>query len=140
MEVSAAIISNGTEVLCFQKGQSKHDYLSERFEFPGGKLELSESPGDALVREIEEELNYNVPRGSMHFFRDIHYDYEDFSVNIHYFIIFDSDPYFTLNEHKSALWHSIDGLDELNWASADLEIVKCLQSDPLAIQFPEALN
>lgn len=140
MEVSAAIISNGSEVLCFQKGQSKHDYLSDRFEFPGGKLESSESPDVALIRELGEELNYKISRESVHFFRDIHYDYADFSVDLHYYLIFDSDPKYTLNEHKAALWHSIDNLDELNWAGADLEIVKHLLSNPSAINFPEASN
>lgn len=140
MEVSAAIISNGSEVLCFQKGQSKHDYLSQRFEFPGGKLEPSELPEDALVRELREELSYEVPRDSMRFFKDIHYDYEDFSVDLHYFFIFDSNPNYILSEHVAVLWHPVTDLDELNWAGADLEIVKCLQSNPSVIRPLEALN
>ena len=118
MEVSAAIITNGSEVLCFQKGKAKHDYLTNRFEFPGGKLEPSESPEQALARELKEELNYDVSGKHLTFYKDIDYDYSDFSVKLHYFIIHDPNPIFVLKEHIDAQWHSIDNLEELNWAGA----------------------
>lgn len=134
MEVSAAIITNGSEVLCFQRGKAKHDYLTNRFEFPGGKLEPSESPEQALARELKEELNYDVSGKHLTFYKDIDYDYSDFSVKLHYFIIHDPNPIFVLKEHIDAQWHSIDNLEELNWAGADLELVKALVSEPLVLQ------
>lgn len=133
MEVSAAIITNGSEVLCFQKGQNKHEYLSNRFEFPGGKLEPSESPEEALVRELKEELDYDASTHPLMFFRDIDYDYEDFSVKLHYFIIHDPNPTLELREHIDAQWHALDDLDGLNWAGADLELVTILKTEPPAL-------
>lgn len=129
MEVSAAIITNGSEILCFQKGWNKHEYLSNRFEFPGGKLEPSESPEEALIRELKEELDYDATSRTLTFYRDIDYDYSDFSVKLHYFIIHDLDPILKLKEHIDAQWHSLDDLEGLNWAGADLELVKDLRSE-----------
>jgi 8-oxo-dGTP diphosphatase len=58
--VSAAIILVNDEILCFQRGPSKFDYVSHKYEFPGGKIEEGESPEKALVREIKEELNLEI--------------------------------------------------------------------------------
>ena len=129
MEVSAAIITNGSEILCFQKGWNKHEYLSNRFEFPGGKLEPSESPEEALIRELKEELDYDATSRTLTFYRDIDYDYSDFSVKLHYFIIHDPDPILKLKEHIDARWRSLDDIEDLNWAGADLELVKVLRSE-----------
>ena len=48
--------------------------------------------------------------------------------------IHDPNPIFVLKEHIDAQWHSIDNLEELNWAGADLELVKALVSEPLVLQ------
>ena len=129
MEVSAAIITNGSDVLCFQKGLSKYEYLSNRFEFPGGKLEPSESPQEALIRELKEELDYDVSSHTLTFFKIIDYDYGDFTMKLHYFVIHDPSPVLNLKEHIDAQWYSLDNLENLNWVGADLELVKALKFD-----------
>ena len=60
VEVVAAVIWNGDEILCVQRGESKLNYISKKWEFPGGKLEQGESESEALLREIKEELNVDV--------------------------------------------------------------------------------
>ena len=129
MEVSAAIITDGTKVLCFKKGASKHNYLSDHYEFPGGKLESGESPDLALVRELAEELDYAVKLDLLKYYDDVDYDYKDFTVKLHYFIIRDSHPKYELKEHKEAIWVDIDDLNKLEWVGADLVIVKQLMND-----------
>ena len=52
LEVSAAIIFIDKKILCFQRGKNKYDYVSYKFEFPGGKLSPNENPETALKREI----------------------------------------------------------------------------------------
>ena len=127
MEVSAAIITDGKKVLCFRKGDSNHTYLAHRFEFPGGKLEPGETPEQALIRELGEELRYHTTLDRLEFFEDIKYDYSDFSVKLHYFVIRDTNPTFVLTEHTEAKWVSIDSLLDFEWAGADLKLVKILQ-------------
>lgn len=129
MEVSAAIIMDGTKVLCFKKGVSKHDYLSGHYEFPGGKLEPGEMPTLALVRELAEELNYVVDIDSLEHYNDVDFDYEDFTVKLHYFVIRDSCPVYELREHKEAIWVSVEDLNKLEWVGADYVIVKQLMND-----------
>lgn len=127
LEVSAAIITNGTEVLCFQKGLSKRSYLSYRFEFPGGKLEANESPEEALIRELKEELDFDASILKTRPFKDLEHDYADFTVLIHYIIVFCKNPKYILKEHISAVWKPLSELSELNWADADLEAVRLLE-------------
>lgn len=125
MDVSAAIITDGKRILCFRKGNTEYDYLSDHFEFPGGKLESGETPEQALARELKEELGYSVPN-EIELFDVVDYEYNDFSVKLHCFIIRDADPRYQLTEHTDALWLPVEDLADLNWAGADAIVVERL--------------
>ena len=60
IEVAAAIIIFQNKILCFQRGLAKYDYVSYKYEFPGGKLNQNEDPITALKREINEELKIEI--------------------------------------------------------------------------------
>ena len=60
VNVSAANIINKDKILCVQRGKNKLDYISNKFEFPGGKIEAGELPTETVVREILEELNMSI--------------------------------------------------------------------------------
>ena len=60
IEVVAAIIELDKKLLAFQRGSSKHSYVSNKFEFPGGKVEPGETLEGAVVREVFEEVGVNV--------------------------------------------------------------------------------
>ena len=53
IEVVAAIIIKDEKILAVQKGQAKFDYVSYKWEFPGGKVEASESLEQAIQRECD---------------------------------------------------------------------------------------
>ena len=59
IEVVAAIIEHQDKILCVQRAQNKLDYISKKFEFPGGKIEKGEANKEALKRELIEELCIN---------------------------------------------------------------------------------
>jgi hypothetical protein len=56
LEVVAGVIFHEGKVLCMQRAKSKYEYVSLKFEFPGGKIESAENPVDALKRELLEEI------------------------------------------------------------------------------------
>ena len=75
VEVAAAIIKFDNKFLCLQRGQSQYDYVSFKYEFPGGKLEEDESEKDCLIREIKEELDIDIIVNSFFMRNEIVYHY-----------------------------------------------------------------
>lgn len=129
LEVSAAVITDGSKVLCFQKGKSNRDYLSYKFEFPGGKLEQGETPEAALIRELSEELSMHISENQIRRYADLIHDYGDFSVLVHYLFVFCNSPHYSLKEHVSAKWMPVNEMSGLDWVDADMEIAKRLEAE-----------
>ena len=84
IEVSAAIIFLNKKILCFQRGKNKYDYVSYKYEFPGGKINKHEDPAEALKREIREELEIEIK--IIKKFKTIFHKYPDFEIKMHSFI------------------------------------------------------
>lgn len=122
IEVVAAIILNGDKILCVQRGLHKYEYISNKFEFPGGKIIPGESKEAALKREIQEELRINIDIEQE--FMTIYHEYPDFKLTMHSFICKSNDVSFTLTEHINYYWLSKHELYLLDWAAADIPIVE----------------
>ena len=110
--------------LCVQRGEGKYDYISLKYEFPGGKIEPGESLNQALEREIKEELQYDIY--VREFFLTVEDQYPDFQLKMHSYLCSAVDTNFTLTEHINYQWLKINQLDELDWAAADIPIVEKL--------------
>ena len=83
IEVVAAIIVRNGQVFATQRGYGD---WKDWWEFPGGKMEPGESPQEALVREIREELDAEIEVG--HLLETVEWDYPDFHLTMHCFIRF----------------------------------------------------
>lgn len=125
IEVVAAIIYFGNEILCVQRPKNKLMYISEKFEFPGGKIESEESKKEALKRELIEELNF-IPTKIDDLFLTVVHEYPDFELTMHSFKCYSDTKNIQLNEHISSEWLTIKNLNKLDWAEADIPIVNRL--------------
>ena len=125
VNVSAAAIVQDNKVLATRRGYGAY---KDWWEFPGGKLEDGESPEDALIREILEELNVEIIVGKL--LRTVEYDYPGFHLIMHCFLCSISSGVLTLNEHEDARWLSVSELGSVAWLPADLllleDLKKCL--------------
>ena len=124
MLVVAAAIFRENRVLCVQRSKHTKEYKSLKWEFPGGKVEVGESREEALVREIREELSVDIEVSE--FLMTIEHTYPDFHLTMHVFKCVLDQGEITLNEHVALKWLSVDELDQLDWAAADVPVVKSL--------------
>jgi 8-oxo-dGTP diphosphatase len=122
--VSAAIIVENKKILCVQRNKGKYDYISYKYEFPGGKLEEGENEEDALKREISEELNLEIDVAEN--FLVVTHEYLDFDLTMHSYLCKANTEKLVLKEHIDAKWLYKKELIELDWAAADLPIVSKL--------------
>lgn len=125
-EVVAAIIINNNEILCMQRNKSKFNYTSYKYEFPGGKIEKGESHIEALKREIQEEMLLDINVTENDFFLTVEHKYPDFSIKMHSYICHVINREFVRKEHINHIWLNPKNLSELDWAAADIPIVKKL--------------
>lgn len=123
--VVAAVIIHKGKYLCALKGEHKYSYLSNKYEFPGGKLEPNETAEQALLREIREELNLAIEMKS--YLLTVEHSYPDFQIELATYLCeaIDIDD-LVIHEHQDIKWCQVDELEQLDWAAADLPIVQYL--------------
>ncbi len=126
IEVVAAVILNNNQYLCVQRNFSRYDYISLKYEFPGGKVELNETNEEALSREIKEELNLEIEIDK-HIIT-IEHTYPDFKISMHTYLCKCDNREITLNEHIAFKWLEKEDLLILDWAEADIPIVNLLMN------------
>lgn len=119
IEVVAAIIHDADgRIFATQRGYGD---FKDLWEFPGGKMEPGESPEQALVREIWEELETRIVVERL--VRTIEWDYPQFHLTMHCFWCHVESGQLTLKEHEAARWLSAQLLDSVEWLPADLQII-----------------
>lgn len=121
IEVVAAIIKKDGKIFATQRGYGD---FKDGWEFPGGKIESGETPEQALVREIKEELEADIKVGEL--VTTVEYDYPQFHLTMHCYMCELLSENLVLTEHEAAKWLSKDQLDEVDWLPADIEVVNQL--------------
>lgn len=122
IEVVAAIITQEDKIFATQRGYGDFKGF---WEFPGGKMEVGETPRKALIREIKEELDVEIEVGEL--IDTVEYDYPQFHLTMHCFICSILEGELVLKEHQAGKWLTIDTLHSVEWLPADeglLEIIK----------------
>lgn len=124
IHVVGAIIQENQEILCAQRGPTKS--LSYKWEFPGGKIEQGESPEEALIREIDEELQCQVEVGDQIEHTVYEYDFGVVHLTTYFCELLEGTPMKT--EHHALEWISKNKLNQLDWAPADIPAIEKLVS------------
>lgn len=122
IEVVAGIIKDGDKIFATQRGYGE---FKDGWEFPGGKMEPGETPQQALVRELKEELAIDVNVGE--FLCTVDYDYPTFHLTMHCFYCSVIGGELTLLEHEASKWLKMTELHSVNWLPADVEVVAALE-------------
>ena len=122
IHVVAAVIRNGNKIFATQRGYGPH---KDGWEFPGGKIEPGETPEQALVREIREELDTEITVGRL--ITQVEYDYPEFHLSMGCYWCAVRSGRLTLKEHEAARWLGPDQLDTVCWLPADLDVIRLIQ-------------
>ena len=124
IEVVAAIIRKGDSIFATQRGYGP---WKDWWEFPGGKTEPGETPEEALIREIREELSAGIRIDK--FLHTVEYDYPEFHLTMHCYLCSLEGEAMHLNEHEAARWLTADEFSEVQWLPADLGLLEIIQRE-----------
>lgn len=122
VQVVAAIIKDNNKIFATQRGYGE---FKDSWEFPGGKIEPGETPREALIREIQEELDTEIEVGDL--FDSVEYDYPSFHLTMYCFFCTIKSGKLVLKEHEAARWLTKETLHSVKWLPADEGLIEKLK-------------
>ena len=122
VNVVAAVVKDGDKYLCMQRKRSRRAYNSERWEFPGGKVEEGESDHEALLREIKEEMDWDIFVGGR--MGVVEHAYPDFDIRLTAYRCRGGEGEFKLLQHLDAKWLTREEMNDLKWTEADRKLLE----------------
>lgn len=120
IEVAAAVILSNKKIFAARRKPGAD--LAGYWEFPGGKVEVNETPQQCLFRELKEELCITTEIGN--YIGESLYDYGTKLVRLIAFEVAHISGDYQLIDHDKYCWLGIDELDSIDWAPADIPLVE----------------
>lgn len=124
ISVVAAVIRQNNKIFATQRGYGN---FKDWWEFPGGKIENGETPEEAIVREIKEELNTSIVVDK--YLTTVDYDYPEFHLTMDCFWCSVVEGHLQLLEHEAAKWLPLNELRQINWLPADVLVVNAIEEN-----------
>ena len=124
VRVVAAVIESDKKIFATQRGYGE---FKGGWEFPGGKIEPGETPQQALVREIEEELDTEIEVGEL--IDTVEYDYPSFHLSMDCFWCKIVKGNLVLLEAEASKWLAKDELYSVEWLPADEGLIKKIEEN-----------
>lgn len=114
IEVCAAIIIKDDKLFITQRGYGE---FINKWEFPGGKIEINETKENCIIREIKEELDADIK--IIKFLNTIEYTYPTFHLIMHNFICELKHNHIILKEHEGAKFIDTKDINNYDFLPAD---------------------
>ena len=119
VKVACAIIRKGDKYLTCRRKTGKT--RAGKWEFPGGKIHAGESPEEAIVRELMEELSINVE--ALEILGDVEYHYPDISIELIALKCSVPEEIIRLTDHDEFQWITFSELKTVEFSEADCRII-----------------
>lgn len=123
VRVAAAVIIDKGRVFATQRGYGEY---KDGWEFPGGKIEPGETPEEAIVREIMEELDADIEPVKR--IDTVEYDYPGFHLSMACYLCRLKSENIVLKEHEAARWLDKSSLYDVEWLPADLGLIEKIKT------------
>lgn len=120
IKVVAGVILDNDKVLITRRAPKEN--FAGGWEFPGGKIEVNETPQECLVRELKEELSIEVSIGK--FCTEVTHDYGDMQVNLIAYYCTIIGGKIQVSVHDKYKWVEIKDLLKYALLPADVPIAK----------------
>lgn len=120
---AGVLLDDQRRVLITQRPAGKHQ--AGWWEFPGGKIHSAETPRQALLRELHEELGIQVEQARS--LLTYTHDYPDRAVTLHIWLVTEFDGQPAGLEDQPLQWIAVSELMNAGLLPADLPIIELLQ-------------
>lgn len=125
VHVAVAVIINSQQQVLLGLRQA-HQHQGNLWEFPGGKVENNETPYEALVREVGEEVGLTITSAEP--LIEISHDYGDKSVLLDVWWVEAFSGEAIGKEGQRLRWCTISGLNDTEFPAANVAIIQALKS------------